>query len=479
MSEVLQPQRAVFPADRAFCRALAAGFAGRVRAGGEAVERQALQHAEVGVHTDHPVVVVAVASRLARHHDGADVRIAEDVAAHARHAVVLAGPIVGALALHAERAQADLAGAAGHAQAAVERRLRAGVGQADAAAEEEQQVFLRWTKAAGLSLVARDVAEVEDPGILEEELALLGEEQAELREVDLLFVGLGLCEVGVGGGIECQRRRQAGLHVEPGAAVEREVAAAERPHGAAEQVRLHADVAALGQVGQAGERAGRRRPHQAEGSGHRRPVGDFGLPADAAREVQAPEMSVARFETQRLEGDPELGGPALGRGRRGHPPHGVPVRVDVATFVGNLRVGAGAAGVGREDEAVTAIGEGVEQHLEGVLLGAGEVLADVVDDDGGGIGITAPRADVEELVVEGDIDFGGLGRRKPFARIRLDERVGRRGRLPHRVVENAVHRDRRRRAHGGERAPPVVRRHGERLPGRGGRGSQKGSNCNP
>ena len=51
-----------------------------------------------------------------------------------------------------------------------------------------------------------DVAEVEDAGVLEEELALLREEQAELRQVDLLLVGFGLREVGIDGDVERQRR---------------------------------------------------------------------------------------------------------------------------------------------------------------------------------------------------------------------------------------------------------------------------------
>ncbi len=57
-------------------------------------------------------------------------------------------------------------------------------------------------KRCDLPLVARDVAEVEDAGVLEEELALLGVEQAELREVDLLLVGFGLREVGLDGDVE-------------------------------------------------------------------------------------------------------------------------------------------------------------------------------------------------------------------------------------------------------------------------------------
>ena len=42
-----------------------------------------------------------------------------------------------------------------------------------------------------------DAAEGERALVLEEELALLGKEQAEAREVDLLLVGLDLREVGV------------------------------------------------------------------------------------------------------------------------------------------------------------------------------------------------------------------------------------------------------------------------------------------
>ena len=47
-----------------------------------------------------------------------------------------------------------------------------------------------------------NVAEVEDAGVLEEELALFWKEQAELREVDLLLVGFGLREVRIERGVE-------------------------------------------------------------------------------------------------------------------------------------------------------------------------------------------------------------------------------------------------------------------------------------
>ena len=60
----------------------------------------------------------------------------------------------------------------------------------------------------------RRPAEGERALVLEKELALLGKEQAEAREVDLLLVGLDLREVGVVGEVGRQVLRDAVLHVE-------------------------------------------------------------------------------------------------------------------------------------------------------------------------------------------------------------------------------------------------------------------------
>ena len=72
---------------------------------------------------------------------------------------------------------------------------------------------------------------------------------------------------------------------------------------------------------------------------------------------------------------------------------------------------------------------------------AAKILADVVDDDAGGIGVVADDADVERVAIEGEADFGQLGRRLSFVRLGLEESAaGRRGR--HTVfVERAVERD--------------------------------------
>ena len=50
-------------------------------------------------------------------------------------------------------------------------------------------------------------AHLELAGVLEEEIALLGKEQAEARQVDLLLVDFDLREVGVVGDVEVQCRR--------------------------------------------------------------------------------------------------------------------------------------------------------------------------------------------------------------------------------------------------------------------------------
>ena len=92
--------------------------------------------------------------------------------------------------------------------------------QADAPAEEQQDLFFgRREPRVAQPRFARDVAEIEHPGVLEKELPLLRIEQAELRQVHLLLVGFGLREVGQHRDVERQRRRDAVLHVDARARV--------------------------------------------------------------------------------------------------------------------------------------------------------------------------------------------------------------------------------------------------------------------
>ena len=72
---------------------------------------------------------------------------------------------------------------------------------------EEQQERRRLEEAAG--------AELEDPRVLEEELALLGIEEVEAGEVHLLVVGLDLGEVGLRGHVEDDAGLDLPLGIEP------------------------------------------------------------------------------------------------------------------------------------------------------------------------------------------------------------------------------------------------------------------------
>ena len=99
--------------------------------------------------------------------------------------------------------------ASGEPRAGEKRNRIARRRQADPPAEEEDHVLRRVLPAAAAAAAATAAAvlpgaELEDAGVLEEEVALLGKEQAEAREVDLLLVGFDLREVGVDGEVPRQ-----------------------------------------------------------------------------------------------------------------------------------------------------------------------------------------------------------------------------------------------------------------------------------
>ena len=127
---------------------------------------------------------------------------------------------------------------------------------------------------------------------LEKEVALLGKEQAEPGQVDLLFVDLHLREVGVDGEVGGQALRDAEFHV-PAHAPGR-VVGQRRRHGpvgghAREPVRFQFHVAAARRNLQAREGARRRDLENAaeggERSRHRGEVRPLVLPSDDPPEV--------------------------------------------------------------------------------------------------------------------------------------------------------------------------------------------------
>lgn len=189
------------------------------------------------------------------------------------------------------------------------------------------------------------------------------------------------CEVGIDGEVERERRRHARLHVDAGAQVLVELGFADATQAAADQERFDAEVAALPQRGESREVALGRRSIDGVGARDGRPIAHFVLAPHAAREVDAPDLAVARLEPQRLERDAKLRGPAVRTTPSLNPPDRVSIGVDVAAFVRHLGIRLGASGVGREHEAVAPIGERVEEHFEDVLVASDEVLANLVDDD--------------------------------------------------------------------------------------------------
>ena len=158
---------------------------------------------------------------------------------------------------------------------------------------------------------------------------------------------------------------------------------------------------------------------------HGRPVVDFVLAADPPAEVHTPAPIVAAFEAQRLERNAQLGRPPAASRLVATVQTASQLRVDVAPFVRDLRIGLCARGVDDEYETIPAIRKGVEDHLEAVLIAGGEVLADVVNDQARRVGVVADDADIECVIVVHNAHFRRLACGGPLMRLRLDK-IGRR-----------------------------------------------------
>ena len=390
---------------------------------------------------------------------GADGTAVEDVALDPQHGEVRRVDVARIVraGLDVEGADRGAAALAGEPPAAQQRDLAPGV-EADAPAEEE----IGRVAAAGGEPGAGPAGERERAGAFEEEVALLGEEQVEAGEVDLLFVDLDLGEVGVDGQVGGEVLGQPVLEVAADPPLE--VPLRRRHDGPvggepAEGVRLQLDGAAADRRFQAGERArGRHLQDAAEGRECARHVGQVRplvLPAHDPPQVDSPGLLAARAVAQRLEGNRHFDRPAAVEFRRPDRPHRVPVDVGRA-LVGDLAVGEAADGVGVEDVAVAAVVEGVEQHREGVVLAQlVGVAPHLVGDAALRLALVAAGRHVDLIVVEEDPGVGLLGGRRELERLLLDEAADRRGLGVDGVVEPPVEprgdpgphrRDRRRRA---------------------------------
>ena len=130
--------------------------------------------------------------------------------------------------------------------------------------------------------------EAELAGVLDEEVALFGKEQAEARQVHLLLVDFDLREIGVIGRVERQRRREAVLDIHAAVVVlesreriERRQLGRRRARlvRLPENVRLHLEIAALADVFQTGQGTGQRYLVSPVANRDRRPLAVF-VPAE-------------------------------------------------------------------------------------------------------------------------------------------------------------------------------------------------------
>ena len=363
------------------------------------------------------------------------------------------------LRLHVQETDGDVFGhPPRQPRAAQDGNRLSGGADADAPAEEEVRL-------AGV--VERRPAAVghrEGPGVLEEEGSLLGEEELEPIEVDLLVVHLDLREVGVVGQVEGQSRRDAVLQVAAESA-QRERAAV-RPVDAidrfADDVGGHLQRAPepLGRP-DASQLSGERDAEQVVLPRQRRPVRLLVAPADVALKVDAPGLLAAGREAQRAERDGELRRPAHVGDGGAHLPHAVPVLVEAAAGAADLTAGAEpphaaaarplvdelpvvllAGRAGAEDKAVLPVEKGIQNELEAVAVGERRVAAAVGDDDRCRIAVVADDTEVDGVRGVDDPHLGPFGSRPALFRLRLHEPGGRRGVGPGGIVEHGPIEDR-------------------------------------
>jgi hypothetical protein len=317
-----------------------------------------------------------------------------------------------------------------------------------------------------------------ETGVLEEELALLGKEQVEARQVHLLVVGLDLGEVGVDRRVGDHARPHFPFGVEADVGVPRRVerAPGARSLGQADQpVGLHLDVGPRSwEVGEPIQPTGLAHPVESPALARpRRPQRLLVLAADHPPHVEAPAvLTGAEGIAQRAEGDGHLRRPALRPAQRPHGPDGAPVGVERARLVRDERIELRAVRVSGEHEGVAPVAERIEEDRHRVV--ARELVAAV---EAAGLqelvalkkvghhplGLRVPRqdADVEVSCVEEHAHLGLLGGRLALERLALAQAGGRRRERPRRLVEAPVD---------AQLARQADRDHGG-LVGRGGEGT--------
>jgi hypothetical protein len=289
-----------------------------------------------------------------------------DVALHPQGGEVRAGLLEGGVGEDAQKADRLTPGPAGETYPAQDGDFAIVLGDPDPAREEHQE-------RRGLEESPR--AELEYPGVLEEELASLGKKEVEAGQVDDLVVGLHLGEVGVQGAVE----NDPGVHLPLGVQADAGVALGgdlpvvlALPVHSDQPVRLHLQVeTGAGQAGEAHQVAGLADPVQASlPAGPSAPERLLVLASDHPLDVESPGLLVGPGRiAQAAERDGEFGRPSFVRGPGRHLPDPSPIRVKGGAFVGDQAVELGPVRVGGEDEGVAVVVEGVEDDRDRVVSG--------------------------------------------------------------------------------------------------------------
>ena len=158
---------------------------------------------DIGVHSIGPIELVRPRRRAGGHlvdEDGAETATGTHLPGHAQNGeIVSRRHVLHLVGLHVEDTQVETIQLSGEAGAAQNGNLDSAGIDADAPAEEK----------LGLT----GTSDLKVTGIFQEEGSLLGEEQIEAGQVDLLFVHFHLGEVGVQGGVQRQSRRERGFQV--------------------------------------------------------------------------------------------------------------------------------------------------------------------------------------------------------------------------------------------------------------------------
>src|SRR6185503_4084652 len=303
--------------------------------------------------------------RIARRAEHAEGGLGEDVPLQADHAHlrVLQWQVLDRARAHQQAADIRVPDAALDLAAAPDRDLHAlvftrGRQGADGAAVERQQVRV-------LDVGAH--AELEDVGAVEEELALLREQDVEPRQVRLPLIDLGLGEVGVDREHAVQVGPELLGDVQAHVALRVTALAWIFHHEVAHVRRLDRQADALVERGQALELAGDTHLEDLEVELRSGPAARLLDLLDVALEIHAPAVETL-LVAQALDRDADLAAPAVGNARGLHFPHRVPRAVHVQALGGDDPVELGPQRIDREHEARALVAERVEHDHDVILL---------------------------------------------------------------------------------------------------------------